>query len=73
VSDRPLLLVDIDGVLNPYAAITCPDGYTEYAVFPEDDQPMRLAASHGESGYANWETRSMSFGPRVGVSVLTER
>jgi hypothetical protein len=48
VSDRPLLLVDIDGVLNPYAAITCPDGYKEYGVFPEDDQPMRLATSHGE-------------------------
>lgn len=48
MSELPLLLVDIDGVLNPYAATTCPDGYTEYAVFPEDDQPMRIAKVHGE-------------------------
>ena len=48
MSERPLLLVDIDGVLNPYAATTCPDGYTEYDIFPEDFQPMRLAKAHGE-------------------------
>jgi Swiss Army Knife RNA repair-like protein len=27
---RPLLLLDIDGVLNPWAAPTCPPGYVEH-------------------------------------------
>jgi hypothetical protein len=26
---RPLLLLDVDGVLNPFAATSCPDGFTE--------------------------------------------
>jgi hypothetical protein len=38
--------MDVDGVLNPYPE--CPDGYSEYAFFPEDDEPVRLAAIHGE-------------------------
>ena len=40
---RPLLLLDIDGVLNPFAA--CPTGYAEYFLFP-DDEPVRLARMH---------------------------
>ncbi|MET7511564.1 hypothetical protein [Streptomyces albidoflavus] len=43
----PLLLLDVDGVLNPFAAPTCPEGYREYAFFPEDDPPVRLRAAHG--------------------------
>jgi len=43
---RPLLLVDVDGVLNPYAAETCPEGYREYDFFPEEE-PVRLAEVHG--------------------------
>jgi hypothetical protein len=43
---RPLLLMDVDGVLNPYP--DCPDGFTEYDFFPEDDEPVRLAAIHRE-------------------------
>jgi hypothetical protein len=27
---------------------TCPDGFYEYELFPEDDEPVRLAAVHGE-------------------------
>jgi len=27
----PLFLLDVDGVLNPYAAPACPPGYIEYA------------------------------------------
>lgn len=46
-SVRPLLLVDIDGVLNVYGVDVCPDGYREYALFPEDDEPARLATVHG--------------------------
>jgi Swiss Army Knife RNA repair-like protein len=44
---RPILLVDVDGVLNPFAADRCPGGYREYALFP-DEEPVRLADVHGE-------------------------
>lgn len=43
---RPLLLLDVDGVLNPFAAPTCPPGYREHAFFPDDDPPVRLNDSH---------------------------
>jgi len=41
-----VLLLDVDGVLNPYPA--CPPGFAEYALFPDDDEPVRLAVVHGE-------------------------
>lgn len=43
----PLLLVDIDGVLNVYGVEECPTGYAEYELFPADDEPTRLAVIHG--------------------------
>lgn len=43
----PLLLVDIDGVLNVYGVDECPPGYSEYSLFPEDEEPIRLAVMHG--------------------------
>ena len=43
---RPLLLLDVDGVLNPYPE--CPEGYSEYEFFPDDDEPVRLAQVHGD-------------------------
>lgn len=43
---RPLLLLDVDGVLNPFAAPTCPPGYREHDFFPDDDPPVRLNESH---------------------------
>ena len=43
----PLLLLDVDGVLNPFAAETCPDGYDELDLFPDDDLPVRLNREHG--------------------------
>lgn len=42
---RPLLFVDIDGVLNPYDG-PCPDGFREHQLFP-DEQPVRVAEAHG--------------------------
>jgi HAD domain in Swiss Army Knife RNA repair proteins len=42
----PLLLLDVDGVLNPFAAPTCPPGYTEQEFFPGED-PVRLSEAHG--------------------------
>jgi len=43
---KPLLLLDVDGVLNPYPET--PVGYDEHDFFPEDDEPVRLARVHGE-------------------------
>jgi HAD domain in Swiss Army Knife RNA repair proteins len=42
----PLLLLDVDGVLNPFAAPACPPGYTEHDFFP-GEEPVRLCHAHG--------------------------
>ena len=42
----PPLLLDVDGVLNPFAAPACPPGYTEHDFFP-DEEPVRLRPAHG--------------------------
>ena len=47
VIEKPLLLLDIDGVLNPWAAEVCPEGFQEHALFLGDDDPIRVAAVHG--------------------------
>jgi hypothetical protein len=43
---RPLLLLDVDGVLNPFAAPGCPAGYREYEFFP-GEEPVRRCLAHG--------------------------
>ena len=43
---RPFLLLDVDGVLNPFAAAQCPAGFVEYDFFP-DVQPVRICTAHG--------------------------
>jgi hypothetical protein len=43
---RPLLLLDVDGVLNPFAADGCPAAYQEYPFFPDEDPPIRLCHGH---------------------------
>ena len=45
-STLPLFLLDVDGVLNPFAAPACPPGYTEHEFFPGED-PVRLCPAHG--------------------------
>jgi hypothetical protein len=45
--ERPLLFVDIDGVLNPYEG-PCPEGFTEHWLFPDEDEPVRVGDQHGE-------------------------
>jgi len=42
---RPLLLVDVDGVLNPWLAVECPAGFREYSFFP--GERVRLSEGHG--------------------------
>ena len=48
MTTKPTLLVDVDGVLNPYGFDEIPNGFSEYHFFPEDDQPVLLADIHGE-------------------------
>ncbi|HYK67316.1 MAG TPA: HAD domain-containing protein [Streptosporangiaceae bacterium] len=43
---RPVLLVDVDGVLNPWMAKDCPPGYGEYNFFP--GERVLLSPGHGE-------------------------
>ena len=45
--DRPLLLLDVDGVLNPYGG-ECPAGFTEHVLFPDEIEPVRVCVDHGE-------------------------
>lgn len=42
---RPILLVDVDGVLNPWEAESCPDGYAEFEFFP--GERVLLSPAHG--------------------------
>ncbi len=41
-----MLLLDLDGVLNPFAAAACPEGYREH-VFFEGEEPARYCLVHG--------------------------
>jgi hypothetical protein len=41
----PVLLLDLDGVLNPFAAAACPDGFREH-VFFDGEEPARYCAAH---------------------------
>jgi HAD domain in Swiss Army Knife RNA repair proteins len=43
---RPVLLVDVDGVLNPWLASRRPDGYQEYNFFP--GERVLLSPGHGK-------------------------
>jgi hypothetical protein len=43
---RPVLLLDVDGVLNPYGG-ECPDGYAEHLLFP-GEEPVRVCRLHGD-------------------------
>jgi len=43
---RPALLVDVDGVLNPWLAPGCPDGFATYDFFA--GERVLLSAAHGK-------------------------
>jgi hypothetical protein len=43
---RPLLLVDIDGVLSVYDVEACPEGYEEFQLFADDPEPSLLCRAH---------------------------
>jgi hypothetical protein len=46
MTGRPALFLDVDGVLNPYGCPTCPPGYVEHHLFP-DEEPVRVNPAHG--------------------------
>ncbi len=46
-STRPVLLVDVDGVLNPFGFDDTPKGFNAHHFFPEDDYPVYLSEMHG--------------------------
>jgi len=68
VLGRPLLLVDFDGVLNPFAAPSCPYGFVEYGVeqFPGED-PVRLNHEH-----AGWLRQLAAIYDEAWVSACAE-
>ena len=43
---RPLLLMDVDGVLNPFP--DTPEGFVEHVFFAGEAEPVRLAQVHGD-------------------------
>jgi hypothetical protein len=47
MTERPLLLMDVDGVLNPFAAPACPEGFAEFDIPGGDGEPTRLCRAHG--------------------------
>jgi hypothetical protein len=78
-SARPLFLIDVDGVLNPFAARRCPPGFSEHQL---DGYRVYLAAAHGEwlRGLAadfelawatTWERKAnLLIGPLLGLPLL---
>lgn len=42
----PIFFIDVDGVLNPFAAETCPAGFQEHELFP-GEEPVRVCLDHG--------------------------
>jgi hypothetical protein len=42
-----VVLLDLDGVLNPFAASVCPDGFLEYEFYPGEG-PLRYHPGHGD-------------------------
>jgi hypothetical protein len=45
---KPVLLVDVDGVLNPYGFNETPAGFRPHRFFPEDQEPVLLADVHAD-------------------------
>ncbi len=43
----PVVLLDLDGVLNPFAAPACPAGHEEQVLF-EGEEPVRFCRAHAD-------------------------
>ena len=78
---RPVLLLDLDGVLNPFGASACPDGYLEHEFYPGEG-PERYCPAHASwitelaaVGDLHWATgwgedANTLFAPRLGIAPL---
>lgn len=76
---RPLVLLDLDGVLNPFAATTCPEGYLERE-FYAGEGPERYCPAHAAwirelsaAGDVWWATAwgdeaNQLFAPAIGLT-----
>ena len=49
MTQAPILLLDLDGVLDPFAAPVCPDGYLEHEFFAGEALD-RYCVAHGDAG-----------------------
>jgi hypothetical protein len=76
---RPVLLIDVDGVLNPYAARRTPEGFAEHRLAgfrvrlnPAHGAALReLAASFELVWATTWEEQANELiGPRLGLARL---
>ncbi|WP_244876616.1 hypothetical protein [Winogradskya consettensis] len=79
--NRPVMLLDLDGVLNPFGASTCPEGYVEHEFYPGEG-PLRYCPAHGEwiselatAGELRWATAwgddaNTLFAPMLGIEPL---
>lgn len=75
---RPLLMLDVDGVLNPFDG-PCPPGFTEHDLFP-GEEPIRVNPAHGtwitelaSSFDITWATgwneeANLRFAPLIGIT-----
>jgi hypothetical protein len=78
---KPVLLLDLDGVLNPFAATSCPDGYLEHEFYPGEG-PERYCLAHAdwirelaEVADVRWATAwgdeaNTIYAPKLGVDPL---
>ncbi|WP_329110739.1 hypothetical protein OG792_17010 [Micromonospora sp. NBC_01699] len=77
---RPLLFLDVDGVLNPFDG-PCPAGFVEHDLFP-GEEPIRIDPGHGawitelaETFDVTWATSwnedaNLVLAPLLGITAL---
>jgi hypothetical protein len=66
---RPVLFLDVDGVLNPFGPV-CPPGFAEHDLFP-GEEPVRVNPEHGTLAWSQARqapTRLITTEPAVGLT-----
>jgi hypothetical protein len=75
---RFLLLLEINGVLNPFAVGTCPPGSTEHNLFPGEDPPefrwcASISSRQADERMALTAKRCTEVAPSAGCSLPRAR